>query len=185
MTTPKTLLSRTWQVASVTLLMIILSGCAFKPSLPSGPLDQFTLQTDLRGKTVGTGNFTAIDGTSRDFIAYMDGSWNGEVLTLIEDFEYADGVKERKTWRFTQLANGEFSGVREDVVGNARGYQDGNAFRLEYIMAIPNDDGTPGRKVSFKDVLVKQSDGVIRNDAIIGFWGFRVGQVNLTITKSP
>ncbi len=182
MNTPKTLLSRTWRVASVTLLTFILSGCASKPPLPPGPLDTFNLQTDLVGKLVGTGNFSAVDGTSRDFIAYLAGSWDGEALTLIEDFEYADGVKERKTWTFTQLPNGEFSGIREDVVGTARGYQDGKAFRLEYIMAIPNDDGTPGRKVSFKDVLVKQTDGVIRNDAVVGLWGFRVGQVSLTIS---
>lgn len=185
MKTPKTLLSRTWQFASVTLLAIILSGCASKPPLPAGSLEMFNLQTDLVGKTVGTGNFSAIDGTSRDFTAYMDGTWDGKSLTLIEDFEYADGVKERKTWTFTQLPNGEYSGTREDVVGTARGYQDGSAFRLEYIMAIPNDDGTPGRKVSFKDVLVKQSDGVIRNDAIVGMWGFRVGQVTLTINATP
>jgi len=69
----------------------------------------------------------------------MDGSWDGKVLTLIEDFEYTDGVKERKTWFFTELENGEFSGVREDVVGTARGYQDGKTFRLEYTMAIPNE----------------------------------------------
>lgn len=185
MKTPKNLLTRTWQVASVTLLTLILSGCASQPNLPAGPLDTFTLQTDLVGKSVGVGNFSSIDGTDRDFTAYLDGSWDGEALTLIEDFEYADGVKERKTWTFTQLPNGEFSGTREDVVGTARGYQDGDAFRLEYTMAIPNDDGTPGRKVSFKDILVKQSDGVIRNNAIVGFWGVRVGQVSLTITGTP
>ena len=185
MTTPKTLLSLTRKAASVTLLLLVMSGCASKPPLPSGPLDTFTLQTDLVGTAVGTGNFSAIDGTSRDFTAYLDGSWDGKSLTLIEDFVYADGVEERKTWTFTQLPNGEFSGTREDVVGTARGYQDGKAFRLEYTMAIPNDDGTPGRKVSFKDVLVKQSDGVIRNDAVVGFWGVRVGRVNLTINSAP
>lgn len=174
-----------WQLASVTLLMVVLSSCASKPPLPAGPLDTFSLEADLVGKTVGVGNFSAIDGTSRDFVAYIDGSWNGKTLTLIEDFEFADGVKERKTWVFTQLPNGEFSGTREDVVGTARGYQDGKAFRLDYTMAIPDEDGTPGRKVSFKDVLVKQTDGVIRNSAIVGFWGFRVGEVNLTITRSP
>jgi len=174
-----------WQVTSVTLLTFILSGCAFKPPVPTGPLDKFTLETDLVGKTIGTGNFSAIDGTSRDFTAYMDGSWDGKSLTLVEDFVYTDGVEERKTWIFTQLDNGEFSGTREDVVGTARGYQDGDAFRLEYVMAIPNDDGTPGRKVSFKDVLVKQSNGTIRNYAIVGLWGLRVGRVNLTITDSP
>ncbi len=178
------ILPRTQRALSVTLLSVVLSACATKPSAPDVPLDTFVLYEDLIGKTIGTGNFSAIDGTSRDFVAYMDGSWDGKVLTLVEDFEYADGVKERKTWVFTLLPNGEFSGVREDVVGTARGYQDGDVFRLEYTMAIPNDDGTPGRKVSFKDVLSKRADGVIQNDAVVGMWGVRVGSVNLTIEKT-
>ena len=112
MNTPKTLFSTTWQVVSVTLLAIILSSCASRPSVPSGQLDMFTLETDLVGKTIGIGNFSAIDGTSRDFTAYLEGSWDGKALTLVEDFDYADGVKERKTWVFTELPNGEFIGIR-------------------------------------------------------------------------
>lgn len=172
------------RVISLTLLTMTLCSCATRPPMPAGPIDTFNLTRDLSGKTVGTGNFSAINGTSRDFVAYIEGSWDGKAMTLVEDFEYADGVKERKTWVLTQLPNGEFSGVREDVVGTARGYQDGDAFRLEYTMAIPNDDGSPGRKVKFRDVLVKQSDGVIRNDATVGLWGFRVGTVNLTINRN-
>lgn len=164
-------------------LLLFLGGCALRPSIPEGTFDTFDLQTDLAGKTIGRGNFSAIDGTSRDFVAYIDGSWDGEVMTLVEDFDYADGVKERKTWKLTLLPNGEYSGIREDVIGTARGYQDGNAFRLEYMLAIPNDDGSPGRKVSFKDVLVKHKDGSIVNKANVGLWGLRVGRVSLTITR--
>ena len=170
-------------VLTASLVLGLLSGCATRPPTPANELDTFVLQEHLAGLTVGRGNFSAIDGTSRDFVAYIDGSWDGEVMTLVEDFEYADGVKERKTWKLTQLPNGEFSGVREDVIGTARGYQDGQVFRLEYTMAIPNEDGTPGRKVRFKDVLSLQPDGVINNEANVGLWGFRVGTVNLTITR--
>ncbi len=171
------------RVLSVTLLAITLCACATRPPVPDVSITTFSLTRDLSGKTTGVGNFSAINGTSRDFVAHMDGSWDGKVMTLVEDFEYDDGVKERKTWVLTQLPNGEFSGVRDDVVGTARGYQDGPSFRLEYIMAIPNDDGSPGRKVKFRDVLVKQSDGVIRNDATVGLWGFRVGTVTLIIKR--
>ena len=170
-------------VSGLTAVLVILSGCATRPPIPDGIVDTFVLQEDLLGKTVGRGNFSAINGTSRDFIAYIEGSWDGKVMTLVEDFEYADGVKERKTWKLTELPNGEYSGIREDVVGTARGYQDKNAFRLDYTMAIPNDDGTPGRKVSFKDVLVKLPNGDIQNEANVGLWGARVGRVSLTISR--
>ncbi|MFK7854987.1 MAG: DUF3833 family protein [Granulosicoccus sp.] len=168
---------------SVTLVAFVLNACATRPPTPDAELESFNLTRDLLGKTTGVGNFNAIDGTDRDFTAYLNGSWDGKVMTLVEDFEFSDGTQERKTWVFTQLPNGEFSGVREDVVGTARGYQDGSAFRLEYIMAIPNDDGSPGRKLRFRDVLVKHSNGVIQNDATVGFWGLRVGSVSLMIDR--
>ena len=171
------------RVLNVALLSITLCACATRPPVPDVSINTFNLTRDLSGKTTGVGNFSAINGTSRDFVAYLEGSWDGKVMTLVEDFEYADGVKERKTWVLTQLPNGEFSGVRDDVVGTARGYQDGPSFRLEYDMAIPNEDGSPGRRVRFRDVLVKQSDGLIRNDATVGLWGFRVGTVTLTIKR--
>jgi hypothetical protein len=164
------------------LPLLLVSACATRPPVPDAPIEPFELTRDLAGKTVGRGNFSAINGADRDFVAYIDGSWDGQVMTLVEDFDYADGVKETKTWKLTRLPNGEFSGVREDVVGTARGYQDGDAFRLDYTLAIPNDDGSPGRQVQFRDVLVKRADGVILNNATVGLWGFRVGRVHLTIT---
>lgn len=172
-----------FSLIKVLLVVVLISGCAMKPPVPDDVGEPFVLERDLLGKTVATGGFKAIDGTERDFIVYINGSWDGNAVTLVEDFEYSDGVKERKTWVFTRLANGEFSGTREDVIGTARGYQDGKAFRLEYHMAIPDEDGTPGRKMKFRDVLVNQKDGVIRNDATVGLWGFRVAQVQLMIRR--
>lgn len=164
--------------------LLLLAGCAMKPPIPDNVGESFVLERDLVGKTIANGSFSAIDGTHREFIAYIDGSWDGKAVTLVEDFEYSDGEKERKTWVLTRLPNGEFSGVREDVVGTARGYQDGKAFRLEYTMALPNDDGTPGRKMKFRDVLVNNPDGTIINNATVGLWGFRVATVNLLIKRA-
>lgn len=162
---------------------IWLSGCAMKPPIPDNVGENFVPERDLVGNIVAKGGFSAIDGTDRQFVAYIDGSWDGNVLTLVEDFEFADGVKERKTWVLTRQDNGEFSGIREDLIGTARGYQDGAAFRLDYTMALPNEDGSPGRKLTFRDVLVNDSDGNIINNATVGWWGFRVATVNLTMER--
>ncbi len=177
--TLKTLLTRTALVLALTLL----AGCATKPPTPDNAGEAFVLERDLVGKTLATGSFSAIDGTHREFIAHIDGSWDGKAVTLVEDFEFDDGVKERKTWVLTRLENGEWSGIREDVVGTARGYQDGKAFRLDYTMALPNEDGTPGRKMKFRDVLINDSDGTIINNATVGLWGFRVATVSLLIER--
>jgi len=163
---------------------MIVSGCAMKPPPPENLGEAFVLERDLVGKIVATGGFSAIDGTDRQFVAYIDGTWDGNMVTLVEDFEFDDGVKERKTWVLTRQPNGEFSGTREDVVGTARGYQDGKVFRLEYTMALPNEDGTPGRKMKFRDVLGKLSDGTIVNNATVGLWGFKVATVNLLMERA-
>lgn len=166
------------------LTLALLAGCAMQPSTPDNVGEPFVLERDLIGKTIATGSFSAIDGTFREFVAHIDGSWDGENVTLVEDFEYSDGEKERKTWVLTKLPSGEFSGVREDVVGTARGYQDGKAFRLEYTMALPDEDGNAGREMKFRDVLVNDLDGNIINIATVGLWGFRVATVNLEIKRT-
>ena len=80
------------------------------------------------------------------------------------------------------MPDGSYTGTREDVVGEARGFDDGNAFRLEYTLDIPTDDGG-SRRVGFRDVLVKLPDGTILNRANVGWWGFHVGEVELTIVR--
>ena len=165
------------------LVILLLVGCATKPPTPDDVGDAFVLERDLIGETRATGSFSAIDGTHREFVAAINGSWDGEAMTLVEDFEFDDGKKERKTWVLTQLENGEWTGTREDVIGEARGYQDGKAFRLEYDMALPDEEGNPGRKMRFRDVLVNDTQGAIVNNATVGLWGFRVATINLLIER--
>ncbi len=163
-----------------------LASCASRPNLPAEfPMSDkpFKVERDLAGKTVGKGQFSAITGQKRGFTAYLDGTWDGQTLTLIEDFVYDDGEEDRKTWRLTKQANGEFSGTREDVVGTARGFMDGDVFRLEYDMRLPKEDGSPGMKVRFRDVLALREDGVVINDATVGYWGVRVARVSLEIER--
>ncbi|MEO1252632.1 MAG: DUF3833 family protein [Pseudomonadota bacterium] len=172
------------------LLMLLvgaaaLSGCVTKPKTPdiAAPSATFVVERDLVGETVGRGVFKSRFSKDRAFTAFLDGSWDGEVLTLVEDFEFEDGEKDRKTWRLRKLADGTFSGTREDVVGEAKGYMDGDAFRLEYLVDLPRDGGGATR-VGFYDVLVLTEDGAVYNKAHVGWRGLRVGGVELTITPA-
>jgi len=159
------------------------AGCATRPSLPSQTVatTPFVLERDLAGKTVARGRFKPIIGKSRGFTAYLDGDWDGETLTLVEDFEYDDGEVDRKTWRLTKIGEGRYTGTREDVVGEADGFQDGDALRLEYFVRLGGENGEGGRKVKFRDILYKQSDGVVINRATVGYYGLRAGTVRLEI----
>lgn len=163
---------------------VLLVACAGPPKLPAetGP-SPFIIEQDLLGTTVARGEFTAINGTNRAFTAYLTGERDGDRFTLNEKFEYDDGEKDEKTWVLTILPDGEYTGIREDVVGEARGWRDGLAFRLEYDIRLPNEKGEPGMKLRFRDVMVKTVDGVVLNRATVGYWGFGVGKVELKISK--
>lgn len=164
--------------------LFLLAACATRPALPRETAsDTFVIEEDLAGQTVARGEFRAINGVRRGFTAYLDGVWDGRTFTLVEDFEFDDGQRDRKTWRLERVGAGEYVGTREDVVGQARGYQDGRAFRLEYDVRLLNEDGSPGRKVRFRDVMVLTPEGAVLNHATVGWLGVRVARVELTMQR--
>ena len=175
------------KIAAPALMISLFSllGCAARPPLPAGAAggEGFVLERDLAGRTVGRGAFKAITGANRPFTAYLDGTWDGETLTLVEDFDFDDGETDRKTWRLTKQADGTFTGAREDVVGEAVGFYDGGGFRLEYFIRLGGENGEGGRHVKFRDILYKREDGVVINVATVGYFGLRVGRVSLEIAR--
>jgi hypothetical protein len=160
----------------------VLAACATAPPRPAGASRPFVIERDLLGTTTARGEFSAITGTRRAFTATLNGALQGDRFTLVEDFAFDDGEKDRKTWVLTRLQNGEWSGVREDVIGAARGFQDGDVFRLEYEVRLPSKRGE-GRKVHFRDVLALDGNGAVVNNATVGWFGVRVGTVKLVIRR--
>jgi len=160
-----------------------LAACATRPPLPkvaaTGP---FVIEDVLAGTTLGRGKITTITGVDRAFEATLNGTWDGQTLTLVEDFVFADGEIDQKTWRLKKLPNGEYEGTREDVVGTARGFQVENGFRLEYLIDLPTGKDKTTR-VKFRDILVLDGSGDVINNATIGYRGFRVGRVALVIER--
>lgn len=165
-------------------LVVLVGGCAGAPRVPAeaGPT-AFVIERDLIGETTARGEFSAINGVKRGFTAKLTGVRDGSTFTLNEKFAYDDGELDEKTWVLTLTGDGQYTGVREDVVGQARGWQDGNAFRLEYDVRLPNEKGEPGMQVRFRDVMVLKADGVVLNDATVGKWGFQIGKVELSIER--
>lgn len=169
---------------AASLSALSLLGCATPPRLPAETgAGTFVIEEDLLGRTTARGEFRAINGVRRSFTVALEGSWDGRVFTLVEDFVYDDGERDRKTWRLTRTAPGRYTGTREDVVGEAIGRQDGRAFRLEYDVRLPREDGSPGMKVRFRDVMVETQGGVVLNRASVGWFGVQVTRVELRITR--
>ncbi len=177
-------MSHSLKVAAVIMIAALAAACATRPPIPAEAADAaFLAERDLAGASVARGEFRAITGVRRGFTAHLNGSWDGATLTLVEDFEFDDGERDRKTWRLARIAPGRYVGTREDVVGEAVGYQDGRAFRLEYNIVLPSENGR-GRQVRFRDVMVLDSRGDVLNEATIGWFGVRVGSVYLRISPT-
>ena len=168
------------------VLSLLLGACARAPELPEETgSSAFVIERDLAGSTVARGEFSAINGVRRGFTAHLEGVRSGDTFTLTERFEYDDGERDHKTWVLTLAGNGQYTGTREDLVGPARGWQDGVAFRLEYDVRLPGENGEPGMKVRFQDVMVKTADGLVLNHASVGKWGVQVATVELVIRQAP
>lgn len=163
---------------------LALTACATRPPIPKSTAAPFDLVRDLGGQTVARGAFTTVFGAKRGFTATLDGRMEGQTFVLAETFAFDDGERDKKTWRLTQRSDGRWSGTREDVVGEAIGYMDGAAFRLEYLIDLPRKNGKTTR-VRFRDVLVRTASGDVLNKAIVAYRGVPIGQVTLDITRTP
>lgn len=170
---------RSWLTAIV--VAPLLAACAHQPEVPMPPpAKTLVLEKALAGRTLGEGVFVnSFTGGETKFSVVIDGTWDGKVLTLVEDFAYDSGVKERKTWRLTKTAEGRYDGAREDVVGTASAYQDGAGVRLDYVVTL--ETGLGDIDVRFQDLLYLNSDGSIANKAVVSKWGLRVGRVDITM----
>ncbi len=135
----------------------------------NGTLDAYGVFTDRSGKVV------------RRFSVLMKCSWQGDEGLLDEDFNYADGTRQKRIWHLQRLADGRYIGRAADVVGDAMGQQRGNAFNWHYTMALPVDGKV--YEVQFDDWMYLMNDRVMLNRASMSKFGVRLGEVTLSFTK--
>lgn len=140
------------------------------------------LEDFFKGRTTATGSFRAITGVSRKFDVVLHGRWDGRVLVLHEDFRYADGEKDTKTWRFRKTGPHTYIGTREDVVGEARVKLSGDKARFSYLVDL--DPGESRNLVRFHDTLRLSPDGQrIVNTANVFKGPFPVARVRVDFKR--
>lgn len=163
---------------------LALAGCASVPPAPRGgkPL---TLVDAFAGRSTGQGHFKVwLTGDERRFTAHLNGRVVGKMgarrLTVVEDFLYEDGDKNRLTWVFDETGAGRWSGKREDTVGMAEVVEADGVIRLTYTADFKSPSGV--NRLGFSDVIYDAGDRLI-NDAIVTKSGIPVAGVQFVITR--
>jgi Protein of unknown function (DUF3833) len=162
-----------------------LAACAGPPAIPAAVnAPPFTLEGFFTRTTIGRGGFvSAIAGVNRQMVVKTTGRWDGKTLVLREDFVFADGEKDTKTWRFTRIAQGVYEGTREDVVGKAVVRQVGNTVQLTYSADVTSKDGSVTR-LDFADTIAPLDRARVLNKAIVSKFGVPVGEISLIFARS-
>lgn len=158
---------------------LLLAGCSgmkienFKGREPKLDLVEF-----FTGKSTAWGVFEDRFGNlRRTFVVEIDGSWDGEKLTLVEDFTYDDGEKQQRIWVITPDGKGNYSGTAGDVVGVANGRSEGNALFWSYEMDLKVGDGL--WRVRFDDWMWRMDADTLINRARVYRWGLEIGEVSI------
>lgn len=161
-----------------------LAGCAtpdiahYKAATPvldiasyfNGTIDGWGMFQDRSGKVV------------RRFTVRIDAKWDGDRGTLDEHFVFDDGEKQNRVW--TLVRDGDrFTGTAGDVVGTGTGVQQGNAFNLRYVLALPVDGRT--WHVDMDDWMWTVDGATVLNRTRMSKFGFRLGEVTLAFRKRP
>ena len=136
----------------------------------NGPVKAWGLLQDRSGKV------------TRQFKADMTGSFEGDILTLKEDFYWTDGEKQNRIWNIKKINQNYYEGTAPDVIGKAKGYQYGSAFKFEYDLMVPFKG--KNIKVSFDDWIFKQDEDVAINRATLTKFGFKVGELTVFFKKN-
>lgn len=162
---------------------LLLAACSTGPSLDTqlgGP--DLVLEEYLGGPLVAYGQFQDRFGTvRRRFEVEIQGEWDGEVLTLVEDFTYDDGATERRVWRLTKSGADTWTGTAPGVIGRAVGEVRGDTFNWRYTIDLPVEGGT--LRATFDDWLWRLDETRVLNRAYMSRFGVGIGEVIIFFEK--
>jgi len=159
--------------------LFVMAGCSsMKPEEFDGATPRFVLEEYFAGNVRAWGVFQDRSGrVRRQFTVDIQGNWDGEVLTLVEDFIYDDGETDRRIWNIRRIDEHNYEGTADDVIGIATGVSYGNALNWQYDFDLEVGDSTI--RVHFDDWMFLQEPDVMINRANVTKWGFSVGEASI------
>ncbi len=165
-------------------VILALAGCAgVAPQDYAGETPEFRIEEYFDGNVQAWGMFQSRSGeVRRRFTVDIEGSVEGNQITLDEYFTYADGETSRRVWEIERIDEHNYIGNAGDIVGEATGERYGNALNWKYTLALEVDDRT--WNLQFDDWMFLTDEDTLINTAEVTKFGFRVGQVTLFFRRA-
>ena len=165
-------------------LTLFLTNCVagMKPEDFKDQKPRLVIEEYLKGEVKAWGILQNRSGkVTRQFSAVLNGKWDGKQLILDEVFNWNDGEIQNRQWKINKINDHNYEGTAGDVVGKAKGYSYGPAFKFEYVLLIP----VKGKeiKITFDDWIFKQDDRVAINRATMTKFGFKVAELTVIFVK--
>lgn len=164
---------------------LLLAGCASQDvSRYANEKPELDLAQYFNGRVFAHGVFQDRSGeVVKRFTVIMDCKWEGNQGVIDETFTYSDGSTQRRVWSLTKHPEGRYVGTADDVVGEAVGYTSGNAFNWHYTLRLPVKNSV--YEVNFDDWMYLVDEQVMLNRATMKKFGWRLGEVILSFSKTP
>ena len=175
-------------IKSISLIIcaFLITSCsnnsAMKPEDFKNKKPRLIIEEYLSGNVKAWGVLQNRSGKgTRQFDADLNGTWDGKQLILKEKFNWDDGEVQDREWTINKIDEHNYEGTAGDVVGKAKGYSYGPAFKFEYVLLVP----VKGRelKITFDDWIFKQDDRVAINRDTMTKFGFKVAELTVVFVK--
>ena len=169
------------------ILLFLITNCSqnstMKPEDFENKEPRLVIENYLSGNIKAWGILQNRSGkVIRQFSANLNGKWDGEQLILDEKFIWSDGEIQTRQWKINKIDEHNYLGTADDVVGKAKGYSYGPAFKFEYVLLVP----VKGKemKITFDDWIFKQDDKVAINRATMTKFGIKVAELTVFFQKN-
>ena len=172
-------------IITIIYLFFLITNCSddnMKPTDFKDKEPRLIIENYLSGNTKAWGVLQNRSGkVTRQFSADLDGTWDGKQLILKEKFNWDDGEVQNREWTINKIDENNYEGTAGDVVGTAKGYSYGPAFKFEYVLLVR----VKGRemKITFDDWIFKQDDRVAINRATMTKFGIKVAELTVVFVK--
>ena len=171
---------------SLIILLFLITSCSknssMKPEEFKNKEPRLIIEEYLSGNVKAWGVLQNRSGkVTRQFSADLDGTWDGKQLILKEKFNWDDGEVQDREWKINKIDEHNYEGTAGDVVGKAKGYSYGPAFKFEYVLLVP----VKGKemKITFDDWIFMQDERVAINRATMTKFGIKVAELTVMFVK--